>query len=43
MLEDYPVDTGDKRRDPISAFVGTRRMLEMAGYTGASRYRLNSP
>lgn len=29
----YPVDTGDERVDPISAFVGTRRMFEKAGFT----------
>jgi GNAT superfamily N-acetyltransferase len=36
MLEGYPVDTGDKRVDPISAFVGTRRMFERAGFTKAA-------
>jgi GNAT superfamily N-acetyltransferase len=36
MLEGYPVDTGAKRVDTISAFVGTRRMFEKAGFTKAS-------
>ena len=35
-LEGYPVDTGDERVDPISAFVGTRRMFEAAGFTKAA-------
>ncbi|MFS0733263.1 GNAT family N-acetyltransferase [Microbacterium sp. 1P10UB] len=35
-LEGYPVDTGDRRVDAISAFVGTRRMFEAAGFTKAA-------
>lgn len=35
-LEGYPVDTGDDRVDPISAFVGTRRMFEAAGFAKAA-------
>ncbi|WP_438353183.1 GNAT family N-acetyltransferase [Microbacterium sp. CJ88] len=36
VLEGYPVDTGDQRVDPISAFVGTRRMFEAAGFVKAA-------
>jgi GNAT superfamily N-acetyltransferase len=35
-VEGYPVDTGDLRVDPISAFVGTRRMFERAGFAKAA-------
>jgi len=35
-IEGYPVDTGGGRTDPISAFVGTRRMFERAGFEKAA-------
>lgn len=35
-LEGYPVDTGGQRVDAISAFVGTRRMFERAGFVKAA-------
>lgn len=35
-LEGYPLDTGDERADAISAFVGTRRMFESAGFVKAA-------
>jgi GNAT superfamily N-acetyltransferase len=35
-IEGYPVDTGDRRVDAISAFVGTRRMFERAGFVKAA-------
>ena len=35
-IEGYPVDNGDKKVDQTSAFVGTRKLFERAGFIKAA-------